>query len=46
MAPLLNKDQTLFYVGRGAQASPADSYMHLHLREQKRIVATALGENQ
>ena len=46
LAPLLGKDQTLVYVGRAAQASPADSYMHLHLREQKRIVATALGENQ
>lgn len=45
LAPLLAKHQTLIYVGRAAQASPADSYLHLHLREQKRIVAAALGEN-
>ncbi len=45
LAPLLGKHQTLIYVGRAAQASPADSYLHLHLREQKRIVAAALGES-
>ncbi|MCE9626139.1 MAG: 2-oxoglutarate dehydrogenase E1 component [Deltaproteobacteria bacterium] len=44
LAPLIGKHQTLIYVGRAAQASPADSYLHLHQREQKRIVMTALGD--
>src|SRR5262249_32288164 len=44
LAPLIGRQQTLFYVGRAAQASPADSYLHLHQREQKRIVAAALGD--
>ncbi len=44
LPPLLGPQQILTYVGRSAQASPADSYMHLHLKEQKRIVLTALGD--
>jgi 2-oxoglutarate dehydrogenase E1 component len=44
ITPLLKKNQTLRYVGRAPQASPADGYLHLHLKEQKRIVATALGD--
>ena len=34
----------LKYVGRAAQASPTDGYLHLHIREQKKIIHTALGE--
>lgn len=41
--PLLRGGQSLTYVGRSAQASPADSYMHLYLKEQERIAKTALG---
>lgn len=44
LQPLLKPEQTLTYVGRAAQASPADGYMHLHIKEQKKIVQTALGE--
>lgn len=44
LTPLLAPHQKLIYVGRAAQASPADSYMHIHLKEQKRIILTALGE--
>jgi len=42
LSPLLNPDQKFIYVGRSPQASTADSYMSLHLKEQKRIVQTAL----
>jgi 2-oxoglutarate dehydrogenase complex dehydrogenase (E1) component-like enzyme len=31
------------YVGRAPQASPTDGYLHLHLREQKKIIQAALG---
>ncbi len=41
---LLNKNQTLIYAGRSAQASPADSFVHVHQKEQQRIVMSALGE--
>src|SRR5262249_10037682 len=44
LTPLLKKDQVLKYIGRAPQASPADGYLALHQREQKRIVTTALGE--
>ncbi|MGH7828762.1 MAG: 2-oxoglutarate dehydrogenase E1 component, partial [Candidatus Binatia bacterium] len=43
LSPLLDKDQKLHYAGRGPQASPANSYPHLHLKEQKHIVKEALG---
>lgn len=43
LAPLLKKGQRLLYAGRPAQASPADSYFHLHQQVQKRIVHVALG---
>lgn len=33
----------LQYVGRAPQASPTDGYLHLHVREQKRIIQAALG---
>ncbi len=33
-----------FYVGRQMQASPADGVLSVHVKEQKRIVATALGD--
>lgn len=36
----------LKYVGRAPQASPTDGYLHLHLREQKKIIQTALGESR
>lgn len=39
----LGKNQNLRYVGRSAQASPADGFSHLHKKEQKRIVKAALG---
>ncbi len=42
LSPLLKPDQKFIYVGRSPQASTADSYMSLHLKEQKRIVQTAL----
>jgi 2-oxoglutarate dehydrogenase E1 component len=35
----------LRYVGRPPQASPTDGYLHLHLREQKKIIHAALGES-
>ncbi len=41
---LLQKNQTFTYVGRSPQASPADSFLHVHSKEQKRIVQTALGD--
>ena len=34
----------LRYEGRPERASPAEGYQHRHLREQNRIVFTALGE--
>jgi 2-oxoglutarate dehydrogenase E1 component len=40
-----NVKLALKYVGRAPQASPTDGYLHLHLREQKRIIQSALGEN-
>ncbi len=43
LTPLLSAKQHLIYAGRGPQASPADGYLHLHLREQKRVVNMALG---
>jgi 2-oxoglutarate dehydrogenase E1 component len=43
MPPHLNKSQKFIYAGRMPQASPADSYLHLHQQEQKRIVSDALG---
>ncbi len=36
----------LKYVGRPAQASPTDGYLHLHVREQKRIIQAALEETK
>lgn len=42
LSPLLRQGQSLQYVGRAAQASPADSYLSLHQKEQKRIIAQAL----
>lgn len=44
LSPLLGSQHTLSYVGRPAQASPADGYTHLYAKEQKRIALTALGE--
>jgi 2-oxoglutarate dehydrogenase E1 component len=44
LAPFLSSKQTLTYVGRGPQANPADGYLSLHLKEQRKIVLTALGE--
>lgn len=41
--PHLKKSQKFIYAGRKPQASPADSYLHLHQQEQKRIVSDALG---
>jgi 2-oxoglutarate dehydrogenase E1 component len=41
--PLLAERQSLRYVGRAPQASPADSFLQTHLREQKRIVGEAIG---
>ncbi len=43
LPPLLKKTQKLLYAGRHAQASPADSYLHIHKQEQKRIIREALG---
>ncbi|MFO1519664.1 MAG: 2-oxoglutarate dehydrogenase E1 component [bacterium] len=44
ITPLLQKNQVLRYVGRAPQASPADGYLPLHLKEQKRILTMALGD--
>lgn len=41
LSVLLN-EQKLFYAGRASQASPADSYLHIHLQEMDRIVKAAL----
>ncbi len=43
LTPLLPKGQNLIYIGRAPQASPADSLLSTHLREQKRIVTEAIG---
>ncbi len=43
LPPLLQGKQKLLYAGGAPQASPANSYLHLHLNEQKRIVQQGLG---
>ncbi len=39
----LHPGQRLHYAGRPASASPATGYFQLHLRQQRRLVAEALG---
>ncbi|MEX0647591.1 MAG: multifunctional oxoglutarate decarboxylase/oxoglutarate dehydrogenase thiamine pyrophosphate-binding subunit/dihydrolipoyllysine-residue succinyltransferase subunit [Balneolaceae bacterium] len=41
---LLQKNQTLHYAGRQASASPAAGQKKIHEAEQKRLIATALGD--
>jgi 2-oxoglutarate dehydrogenase E1 component len=43
LAALLQKDQTLRYVGRPISASPATGSHHRHEEQQKALVAAAIG---
>jgi 2-oxoglutarate dehydrogenase E1 component len=44
MHACLQPGQTLRYAGRKASASPAVGHFHLHIEQQRALVAQALGE--
>jgi 2-oxoglutarate dehydrogenase E1 component len=40
----LRRNQTLYYRGRASSAAPAVGYFNLHIKQQRTLVAEALGK--